>query len=167
MRSKVLELLFKVLETSSVKNIFSDTINKTVEGCPINVLSLYTRFNLKGKGDLVKIERLNYTIKFKEDEPEINVDSLLRIKKTNEVYKTKFFGLFKYYTDIYHYSTDTKIRFGDYSFFLTPEEQSQLIEATKQSYAKYLIMSDKIDYNKELLLKVHRQLGYYGGARDN
>lgn len=167
MRSKVLELLFKVLEISSGKKFFHDTINKTVENCPINVLSLYTRFNLHGKGDKVNIEKLNYTLKFKNDDPDIKVDSILKVKQTKEIYKTNFFGLIKHYSDRYQYSTITKVYFGDYSFILTPEEETQLIEATKQSYAKHLTMSNEIDYNKDLLLKVHRQLGYYGGAREN
>jgi hypothetical protein len=163
MRTKVLELLFTVLANSSGDKLFHNTTNGS---SPIFEASFMRRHNKDGSSDLVQYSGLNFTLHFKDDDPEIVVFTSIMYSNTKELYKTSWLGIIKEYTTIYNVEASTHVKFGDYTFNLTEEETNKLFEATKKSYDKHLLLADEFN-NEKHLFTIHKRLGYYGPTRDN
>lgn len=163
MRSKVLELLFTVLENSSGDKLFHETMGGP---SPIFQSSFMSRHNKDGKSDPINYSGLKFTLHFKDDDPEITVGTIFVYPSTKELYKTSYFGIIKHYTTIYSVLKSTYVKFGDYTFGLTDEEANDLMEATKKSYDKHLLLVDDFN-NKKHLFTISKRLGYFGPTRDN
>jgi hypothetical protein len=163
MRSKVLELLFTVLANSSGDKLFHETMDGSN---PIFESSFMSRRNKDGFSEQINFSGLKFTLHFKDDDPEIKVGTIFQYPTTEELYKTSWFGIIKHYTTIYSISKLTFVRFGDYRFDLTDEEANDLMEATKKSYDKHLLLADDFN-NKKHLFTISKRLGYFGPTRDN
>lgn len=161
MREKILELIHKELENVGGENIFHDCYNGVHYLTPNPIRP--SRFRVKLNCDTdeyITPDLLDFALKFEDGEPSIRIYTMWDYKSTNKIYKTKYFGLQKFWETNAEYTFTTKITCGHISFDLSNEENDELVKLTKQSYEKYLSLKDKIK-DKEVSKKIKKRLKKY------
>lgn len=161
MREKILELIHKELENVGGENIFHDCYNGIhyLHPNPIRPSRFRVKLNCD-TNEYITPDLLDFALKFEDGEPSIRIYTMWDYKSTNKIYKTKYFGLQKFWETNTEYTFTTKITCGHISFDLSNEENDELVKLTKQSYEKYLSLKDKVK-DKEVSKKIKKRLKKY------
>ena len=162
MKEKILELIHKELENVGGENIFHNCNNPwgwTNYGAPFKVVNLTTKHNCD-TSEQMKPEVLEFTLNFEDGEPSIRVYTKWDYNCIDELYKTKYFGLKKFWTTVTTYTFTTKVSCGHISFDLSDEESVELLKLTKESYSKHCSLRDELK-DKVISKKIKKRLKKY------
>ena len=162
MKEKILELIHKELKNVGGENIFHYCSNHwgwSNYGPPFKEENLVIKQNCD-TSEQIKLEVLEFTLKFEDGEPSIRVYTQWDYSSVDEIYKTKYFGLKKFWSRVTTYKFTTKITCGHILFDLSDEESVELLKLTKESYAKYISLKDEVR-DKEVSKKIKKRLKKY------
>ncbi len=162
MKEKILELIHKELENVGGENIFHNcgyTSWGWYDGPPFKVVNLTTKHNCD-TSEQIKPEVLEFTLNFEDGEPSIRVHTRWDYNCIDELYKTKYFGLKKFWTTVTTYKFTTKVSCGHILFDLSDEESVNLLELTKESYSKHCSLRDE-SKDKVISKKIKKRLKKY------
>jgi hypothetical protein len=157
MKEKILELIHKELENVGGENIFHNCYYYN------HTPYITKRFKVKENDDTsthISPDIMEFTLKFDDGEPDIRVYTQWDYSSADEIYKTKYFGLKKFWSKVTTYKFTTKVICGHISFDLSDEESVDLLKLTKESYAKYNSLKDEVR-DKEVFKKIKKRLKKY------
>jgi hypothetical protein len=158
MKEKILELIHKELENVGGENIFHNCYYYN------HTPYITKRFKVKENDDTsthISPDIMEFTLKFEDGEPDIRVYTQWDYSSVDEIYKTKYFGLKKFWSKVTTYKFTTKVICGHISFDLSDEESVELLKLTKESYAKYNSLKDALK-DKIVLKKIKKRLKKHG-----
>ena len=158
MKEKILELIHKELENVGGENIFHNCYYYN------HTPYITKRFKVKENDDTsthISPDIMEFTLKFEDGEPDIRVYTQWDYSSVDEIYKTKYFGLKKFWSKVTTYKFTTKVICGHISFDLSDEESVDLLKLTKESYAKYNSLKDALK-DKIVLKKIKKRLKKHG-----
>jgi hypothetical protein len=166
MKEKILELIHKELKNVGGENIFHNCYFANHIYCGGYSPSPYVtkRFKVKENDDTsthISPDIMEFTLKFEDGEPDIRVYTQWDYSSADEIYKTKYFGLKKFWTTVTTYRFITKVICGHILFDLSDEESVDLLKLTKESYAKYNSLKDAAN-DKIVLKKIKKRLKKHG-----
>ena len=162
MKEQILELIRKELENVGGKKIFHQgpyTIYYLEDYSPVRKLNLESKVNCNTR-EIVKPEVLDFSLKFEDGEPDIMVHTTWKEHENKRLYKTKYFGLQKFWEYTYTFTFTTKVSCGHICYELSEEENDELLKLTKESYEKYLSLKETMD-DKEVSKKIKKRLKKY------
>ena len=165
MKEKILELIHKELKNVGGENIFHNCYFANHIYCGGYSPSPYVtkRFKVKenyDKSEHISPDIMEFTLKFEDGEPDIRVYTQWDYSSADEIYKTKYFGLKKFWTTVTTYRFITKVICGHILFDLSDEESIELLKLTKESYSKYKLLKDEVR-DKEVSKKIKKRLKKY------
>jgi hypothetical protein len=162
MKEQILELIHKELENVDGKKIFHQgpyTIYYLEDYSPVRTLNLESKVNCDTR-ETIKPEVLDFCLRFEDGEPDIMVYTTWKEHENKRLYKTKYFGLRKFWEYTYTYNFITKVTCGHISYQLSENENDELLKLTKKSYEKYLSLKESIK-DKEVSKKIKKRLKKY------
>lgn len=157
MKEQILELIHKELENVGGENIFHNCYYYN------HTPYITRRFKVKENDDTstyISPDIMEFTLKFEDGEPDIRVYTQWDYSSVDEIYKTKYFGLKKFWSKVTTYKFTTKVTCGHISFDLSDKESDELLELTKKSYKKFLSLKDETR-DKEVSKKIKKRLKKY------